>query len=554
MQSDFLISKQAKKLKINLVAQKIGLAEEDLFLYGDFVAKIKQSAFKKAEQNENGNLILITSINPTPSGEGKTTVSIGLSDALTKIGKKSILSLREPSLGPVFGIKGGATGGGNSQVVPMEEINLHFTGDIHAVTTANNLLCALIDNHIFHGNSLKIDPAKITFHRCIDLNDRSLRNIVIGLNSNCSGNVRTEHFSISAASEIMAILCLAENLEDLKTMIGNILIGFSFSNQPIFVKNLNVQGAIAATLKDAINPNLVQTLNSTPALIHGGPFANIAHGCSSIRATKLALKLSDYVVTEAGFGSDLGAEKFFNIKCPKAKISAKCVVVVATIKSIKYNANIPFSELSIENLAAVKDGSCNLIKHINNIKLFNLPVVVALNKFNSDSEKEINLLREICSENGCKLILTEVFEKGGEGAIELAKEIVNLCSNESCFQTLYSNEDSLELKIKTVATKIYGASDVVFSKQAAEKLEQFASLGFNSLPVCIAKTQYSLSSDPKLLGCPSNFSIKIEDLKLNSGAGFVVALTSNINILPGLSKNPAANSIDVVNNEIDGIF
>ncbi len=496
----------------------------------------------------------MTAVNPTPAGEGKTTVSIGLAQGLFKLGKKAVLALREPSLGPVFGIKGGATGGGYSQVVPMEDINLHFTGDMHAITAANNLLAALIDSHIHNGNELKINPKTIVFKRCLDVNDRALRNVVVGLGEAVDGVTRQDGFIITVASEIMAILCLSEDLQDLKTRCGNILVGYSYDKTPIFVKDLNVQGAMAALMKDALNPNLVQTLENTPALIHGGPFANIAHGCNSVKATKLALKLADYAVTEAGFGSDLGAEKFFNIKCRSSKLKPNCVVLVVTVRALKYNGGILKENLKDEDVLAVKKGLCNLKKHIENVRLHCSNLVVAINKFTQDTEEEIMAIKNCCEEEGVLAVCANVFEKGGEGAKELANEVIKICEKPTDFRYLYDLNLSLEEKVKKIATCVYGALDVTYEDKAKKQLMEFEKMGFNNLPVCIAKTQYSLSTDPKKLGRPKDFSVLIKEVRLSAGAGFVVIITNNVMTMPGLGKNPAAKFVDVVDDRIVGIF
>ncbi len=554
MLSDIQISQKAKMLPIDQVAEKIGLQRDDLEFYGKYKAKIGYEAGEKLKNNKNGKLVLVTAINPTPAGEGKTTVSVGLGQAFYKINKKSVLALREPSLGPVFGIKGGAAGGGYSQVVPMEDINLHFTGDMHAITSANNLLCALIDNHIQQGNDLNIDPRTIVFKRCLDMNDRALRNIVVGLGGSVNGVPREDGFIITVASEIMAILCLAEDLDDLKNRFSKILIGYTYDKKPVFAGDLNAQGAMTALMKDAINPNLVQTLENTPALIHGGPFANIAHGCNSVKATKLALKLGEYVVTEAGFGSDLGAEKFFDIKCRYAGISPDCVVLVATVRALKYNGGVEKSELLHENVDAVKKGIVNLKKHINNMQKYGVPVVVAINKFESDSDEELDVIKKCCKQENCEFELAEVFAKGGEGGVELAKKVVKLCEEPKKFKFLYEDKLTLKEKMEKIAKEIYGASGVTYSAKAKKQLDSFASMGYDNLPVCVAKTQYSLSTDPKALGCPENFVVPVNEVRLAAGAGFVIMLTGSIMIMPGLSKKPSALSIDVVDGKIMGLF
>ncbi len=554
MLSDIQISQKAKMLPIDQVAEKIGLQRDDLEFYGKYKAKIGYEAGEKLKNNKNGKLVLVTAINPTPAGEGKTTVSVGLGQAFYKINKKSVLALREPSLGPVFGIKGGAAGGGYSQVVPMEDINLHFTGDMHAITSANNLLCALIDNHIQQGNDLNIDPRTIVFKRCLDMNDRALRNIIVGLGGPVNGIPREDGFIITVASEIMAILCLAEDLDDLKNRFSKILIGYTYDKKPVFAGDLNAQGAMTALMKDAINPNLVQTLENTPALIHGGPFANIAHGCNSVKATKLALKLGEYVVTEAGFGSDLGAEKFFDIKCRYAGISPDCVVLVATVRALKYNGGVEKSELLHENVDAVKKGIVNLKKHINNMQKYGVPVVVAINKFESDSDEELNVIKKCCEQENCEFELAEVFAKGGEGGVELAKKVVKLCEEPKKFKFLYEDKLTLKEKMEKIAKEIYGASGVTYSAKAKKQLDSFVSMGYDNLPVCVAKTQYSLSTDPKALGCPENFVVPVNEVRLAAGAGFVIMLTGSIMTMPGLSKKPSALSIDVVDGKIMGLF
>lgn len=554
MLSDIQISQEAKMLPIEQVAEKIGLQRDDLEFYGKYKAKIGYETCERLTNNKNGKLVLVTAINPTPAGEGKTTVSVGLGQAFYRINKKSVLALREPSLGPVFGIKGGAAGGGYSQVVPMEDINLHFTGDMHAITSANNLLCALIDNHIQQGNDLNIDPRTIVFKRCLDMNDRALRNITVGLGGPVNGVPREDGFIITVASEIMAILCLAEDLDDLKSRFSKILIGYTYDKQPVFAGDLNAQGAMTALMKDAINPNLVQTLENTPALIHGGPFANIAHGCNSVKATKLALKLGEYVVTEAGFGSDLGAEKFFDIKCRYAGISPDCVVLVATVRALKYNGGVEKSELLNENVDAVKRGVVNLKKHINNMQKYGVPVVVAINKFESDSDEELSVIKKCCEQENCEFELAEVFAKGGEGGVELAKKVVKLCEEPKKFKLLYEDKLTLREKMEKIAREIYGASGVTYSAKAKKQLDSFVSMGYDNLPVCVAKTQYSLSTDPKALGCPENFVVPVNEARLAAGAGFVIMLTGSIMTMPGLSKKPSALSIDVVDGKIMGLF
>lgn len=554
MKTDIEIAREGKKLPIAEVAKKIGIDENSLELYGKYKAKISQSFINSLQNNKDGKLVLVTAINPTPAGEGKTTTTIGLGQALWKLGKKSMIALREPSLGPCFGMKGGATGGGYAQVVPMEDINLHFTGDIHAITSAHNLLASMIDNHIYHGNKLNIDTNNIKWKRVLDLNDRSLRNIVIGLNNN--GKCREDGFMITVASEIMAILCLATDIQNLKEMVGNILVAYNTQGEPIYAKDLKAEGSLAVLLKDAIKPNLVQTLEGTPAIIHGGPFANIAHGCNSIIATKTALKLVDYVVTEAGFGADLGAEKFFDIKCRKANLKPNAVVLVATIKALKYNGGVKKDELSIENLDALKIGIVNLEKHIQNLKKYNIPVIVALNKYTSDTKAEIEYVKNYCKNLGVDFSICEGWEKGGEGAIDLANIVLkNIDNKESNFKVLYEDNLSLIDKIKKVATEIYGADDVEFSSLAKKEMKKIKELDKENLPICIAKTQYSFSDNKNLLGAPKNFKITINDIKLSNGAGFIVCIAGDIMTMPGLPKVPAAENIDIdENGEIIGLF
>lgn len=559
MLSDIEIAKQAKMKKITEIAAELGISEDYLEPYGHYKAKLSEELFTKLKDKEDGRLILVTAINPTPAGEGKTTVSVGLAQSMAKIGKKAILALREPSLGPVFGIKGGAAGGGYAQVVPMEDINLHFTGDMHAITAANNLLCALIDNSMHQGNPLNIDPRRILFKRCLDMNDRALRNIVIGLGSKINGIPREDGFQITVASEIMAILCLASDLADLKARLERILVGYTYDNKPVYAKELNGCGAMAALLKDALKPNLVQTLENTPAIMHGGPFANIAHGCNSIRATKLGLKLADYCITEAGFGSDLGAEKFFDIKCRFAGLKPSCVVLVATIRALKYNGGVPKSELTEENVGALRKGIVNLKTHIENMHKFGVPVVVAINRFQSDTEAEIAVIEETCREMGVEFSLAEIFAKGGDGGTELAQKVCDTI--ERCggcmtdFKPIYDEKLTIKEKLDILAREIYRADGVVYTAQAEKAIAQIEELGFGDIPVCVAKTQYSLSDDPAKLGKPENFRITVRDLRLSSGAGFVVAYTGDIMTMPGLPKVPAANRIDVDNDgNIYGLF
>ena len=552
--TDIEIARNTKLDKIVDVAKKLGIEEDDVEQYGKFKAKISNEVYEKRKERENGKLILVTAISPTPLGEGKTTMSIAIADGLQKIGKNSILALREPSLGPVFGIKGGATGGGRVQIAPMEDINLHFTGDIHAMTAANNLLSSLIDNHIYFGNELGFD--KVVWKRCVDLNDRQLRAVNTGLSGEKKIVPRMDAFDITVASEIMAIVCLAENIDDLKERLGNILVGYNKEGEPIYAKQLNAQGAMTVLLKDAIKPNLVQTLEHTPAIVHGGPFANIAHGCNSIIATKMALKLGDYVITEAGFGADLGAEKFLDIKCRKAGIKPDAVVIVATIKAIKYHGGIEKDKIQEENIEGLEKGIDNLYRHISNIKdKFGLNVIVAINRFNSDTEAEINYLRKKLEEKGVELSLVEGWAKGGEGAIDIAQKLVNLTQKEEHFQYTYELNEGIKEKIEKVATKIYGAKGVIFEEKAQKEIERIEKLGYANLPVCIAKTQYSFSDDPKNLECKDEYDITIRDIELKTGAGFVVALAGKIMTMPGLPKIPAAENIDIdENGNIEGIF
>lgn len=556
MKTDIEIAQEAKLLPIGEVAKLVGIREDDLELYGKYKAKISDEWWEENKNNPDGKLILVTAINPTPAGEGKTTTSVGLSEAFGKLGKKCVVALREPSLGPCFGIKGGAAGGGYAQVVPMEDLNLHFTGDFHAITSANNLLAAILDNHIQQGNELGIDPRNIVFKRCMDMNDRVLRNIVVGLGSKGDGTVREDHFVITVASEIMAVLCLANDMKDLKERLSNIIVGYNYSGAPVTAGQLKCVGSMAALLKDAIKPNIIQTLEHTPALVHGGPFANIAHGCNSVRATKYALKMADYVITEAGFGADLGAEKFFDIKCRKAGLKPNCVVLVATIRALKYNGGVPKAELSSENLDALKKGIVNLEKHIENLKKYNVPVVVTLNAFSSDSDAEIEFVKSFCEERNCEFALSKVWEFGGEGGIDLANKVLKtLEEKESNFTPLYKDELSLKEKIETIAREIYGAGNVSYTKESEKMLSKLTDLGFGNLPICMAKTQYSLSDDPNLLGRPEGFTLTVRDVYISAGAGFVVALTGQIVTMPGLSKAPAAYTIDVdEQGHITGLF
>ena len=556
MKTDIQIAQEATMLPIKDVAASIGIEEDDLELYGKYKAKISDELINRTKKNPDGKLILVTAINPTPAGEGKTTTSVGLGEAFGRLGKKALIALREPSLGPCFGIKGGAAGGGYAQVVPMEDLNLHFTGDFHAITSANNLLAALLDNHIQQGNELGIDPRQIVWKRCMDMNDRVLRNIVVGLGSKMDGMVREDHFVITVASEIMAILCLADDMADLKKRLGRIIVAYTFDGKPVTADDLQATGSMAALLKDALKPNLIQTLEHTPAIVHGGPFANIAHGCNSVRATKTALKLADYVITEAGFGADLGAEKFFDIKCRMAGLKPDAVVLVATIRALKYNGGVPKDELSSENLDALKAGIVNLEKHIENLHKFGVPVVVTLNSFVTDTKAETDFVEQFCKERGCEFALSEVWEKGGEGGIDLANKVLETIEHkESNFKMLYDDSLSLKEKIETVAKEIYGADGVTYSPAAERELKRITDLGMGDFPVCMAKTQYSLSDDAKKLGRPSGFKINVREVYASAGAGFVVAVNGSIMTMPGLSKKPAAYGIDVDDNGvITGLF
>lgn len=556
MLSDIEIAQQAHMKKITEVAASLGIPDEEIEPYGHYKAKLSEKLFADTADKPDGKLILVTAINPTPAGEGKTTVSVGLTEAMAKIGKKAVLALREPSLGPVFGIKGGAAGGGYAQVVPMEDINLHFTGDMHAITAANNLLCALLDNHMQQGNALMIDQRRIMIDRCLDMNDRALRNVVIGLGGKVNGIPRQDSFRITVASEVMAILCLASDLDDLKKRLGNILIAYNTSGEPVYARDLGAQGAMTALLKDALKPNLVQTLENNPVLMHGGPFANIAHGCNSVRATKLALKLGDYCITEAGFGADLGAEKFCDIKCRFAGIKPDCAVIVATIRALKYNGGVPKAELSAENVPALEKGMINLVTHIENMRKFGLPVVVAINRFGTDSDAEIAAVEKLCGEMGVPVSLTEIFAKGGEGGTDLARKVCETIENHPAnFKPLYDSELSIKEKLNVIAKEIYRADGVIFTAQAEKALAEIEKLGFGTAPVCVAKTQYSLSDDASKLGRPEGFSITVRDVKLSAGAGFVVALTGDIMIMPGLPKAPAAMKIDCDGEgNISGLF
>lgn len=555
MLSDIEIAQQAKLLPIKEVAAKIGISEDELEFYGKYKAKLSDELANRVENNPDGKLILVTAINPTPAGEGKTTTTAGLGQAMAKIGKNAIIALREPSLGPVFGIKGGAAGGGYAQVLPMEDINLHFTGDMHAITAANNLCCAMLDNHLQQGNALNIDPRRILIKRCLDMNDRALRNIVVGLGGKVNGIPREDHFIITVASEVMAILCLANDIDDLKQRLGKILVAYTYSGEPVYAKDLKADGAMTALLKDAIKPNLVQTLEGTPAIMHGGPFANIAHGCNSVRATKLALKLADYCITEAGFGSDLGAEKFLDIKCRYAGLTPSAIVIVSTCRALKYNGGVPKAEVSAENLDALKKGIVNLGVHIENMRKYNVPVIVAINRFGTDSKEELEYIESYCRENGADFALSDVFGKGGEGGVELAEKVVEACEKPSDFAPIYSLNLTVKEKIEKIAATIYGASKVNYTTAAEKAIKEVEALGADKLPVCIAKTQYSLSDNPALLGAPKDFEITVRNVTLSNGAGFVVAYTGDIMTMPGLPKVPAAHSIDVDSvGKIVGLF
>lgn len=555
MLSDIQIAQQAKLLPIKDVAAQIGISEDELEFYGKYKAKLSDELSARLQSKPDGKLILVTAINPTPAGEGKTTTTAGLGQAMAKIGKKAIIALREPSLGPVFGVKGGAAGGGYAQVLPMEDINLHFTGDMHAITSANNLCCAMLDNHMQQGNALGIDPRRILIKRCLDMNDRALRNIIVGLGGKVNGVPREDHFIITVASEVMAILCLASDIQDLKLRLGNILVAYSYDGEPVYARDLKADGAMTALLKDAIKPNLVQTLEGTPAVMHGGPFANIAHGCNSVRATKLALKLADYCITEAGFGSDLGAEKFLDIKCRYAGLKPNAIVVVATCRALKYNGGVPKAEVGEENLDALKKGIVNLGVHINNMRKYNVPVVVAINRFGTDSDAELAYIEEYCKSNGADFALSEVFGKGGDGGIELAEKVVEACEKPSDFAPIYPLDLTVKEKIEAIAKTIYGASGVNYTTAAEKAIAEVTKLGADKLPVCIAKTQYSLSDNPALLGAPKDFDITVRNVSLSNGAGFVVVYTGDIMTMPGLPKAPAAHNIDVdENGKIAGLF
>lgn len=556
MLTDIEIAKQADIKPISDIAEKLGISADELEFYGKYKAKLPLSLLKKYENKEDGKLILVTAINPTPAGEGKTTVTVGLGEAMNRIGKKAVIALREPSMGPVFGIKGGAAGGGYAQVIPMEDINLHFTGDMHAITAANNLLCAIIDNHIQQGNELRIDPRRILFKRCLDMNDRALRNVVIGLGGKVNGVPREDGFMITVASEIMAILCLSSGIKDLKDRLGSILTAYTYDGTPVYARDLNAVGSMAALLKDAIKPNLVQTLENTPALMHGGPFANIAHGCNSVTATRLALKLGDYCITEAGFGADLGAEKFLDIKCRCAGLKPSCVVIVATIRALKYNGGVPKAELSKENTVALKNGIVNLETHIENMRKYGLPVVVAINRFATDTEAEIETIEAFCKEKDVPVSLTEVFARGGEGGKELAEKVVKTIeTKEAHFKPIYDEKLSIKEKLNVLAKEIYRAGDVVFTSNAEKAISEIEKLGKDKLPICVAKTQYSLSDDPQKPGSPKGFTLTVRDVRLSAGAGFIVALTGDIMTMPGLPKQPAAYKIDVDDDgNVSGLF
>ena len=555
MKTDIEIAQEAEMMHIKDVAATIGIEEDDLEFYGKYKAKFSDEFMGKIENNKNGKLVLVTAINPTPAGEGKTTTTVGLGEAFGRLNKKAVIALREPSLGPCFGVKGGAAGGGYAQVVPMEDLNLHFTGDFHAITSANNLLAAMLDNHIQQGNALDIDTRQIIWKRCLDMNDRVLRNTVVGLGNKMDGFVREDHFVITVASEIMAILCLADDMEDLKKRLSRIIVAYNRAGEPVTAADLKAVGAMAALLKDAIKPNLIQTLEHTPAIVHGGPFANIAHGCNSVRATKMALKMADYVITEAGFGADLGAEKFFDIKCRMAGLKPDAVVLVATVRALKYNGGVPKTETSKENLEALAKGIVNLEKHIENLQKYGVPTVVTLNQFATDTEAELAYVKDFCEARGCEFALSEIFAKGGEGGIALAEKVLEtLETKESHFAPIYADELSLKEKIETVAKEIYGAASVTYAPAAEKALAKITDMGFGGVPVCMAKNQYSLSDDPTLLGRPEGFNVNIREVYVSAGAGFVVAITGAIMTMPGLPKRPAAEGIDVVNGKITGLF
>lgn len=555
MLTDIEIAHKADIRPIEKIAKKLGINDDELEFYGKYKAKLNDALFERLKNKKDGKLILVTAINPTPAGEGKTTTTIGLGQAMAKIGKSAIIALREPSLGPVFGVKGGAAGGGYSQVLPMEDINLHFTGDMHAITSANNLLCALLDNHLQQGNRLNIDPRRILIKRCLDMNDRALRNIVVGLGGKVNGVPREDGFIITVASEVMAILCLATDLADLKERLGRILIAYNYDEEPIYAKDINANGAMAVLLKEAFKPNLIQTLEGTPAIMHGGPFANIAHGCNSVKATKLALKLADYCITEAGFGSDLGAEKFFDIKCRFAGLKPSAVVVVATVRALKYNGGIAKDDLKAENLDALKKGIANLGAHVRNMQKFAVPVVVAINKFGADSNKELDYIKQYCSDFGVRFALSEVFEKGGAGGVELAEAVCAAAEKASDFKVLYDENLPIKEKIEIVAKRIYGAAGVGYTDAANKSIEAINAINADKMPICIAKTQYSFSDNPKLLGAPSGFNITVKDVKVSNGAGFIVVFTGDIMTMPGLPKIPAAEKIDIgEDGTVSGLF
>lgn len=555
MLTDIEIAQQAKMKDITEIASSLGISDKEIEPYGHYKAKISEDVINRLKDKKDGKLILVTAVNPTPAGEGKTTVSIGLGEAMAKIGKNAVIALREPSLGPVFGIKGGAAGGGYSQVVPMEDINLHFTGDMHAITSANNLMCAMLDNSIQQGNELGIDPRRVQVKRCLDMNDRALRNIIVSLGGKLNGVPREDHFCITVASEVMAVLCLSDDLADLKKRLGNILVAYTYDGEPVYCRDIKANGAMTVLLKEAIKPNLVQTLENTPAIMHGGPFANIAHGCNSVRATKTALKLADYTITEAGFGSDLGAEKFLDIKCRFAGIKPSCIVLVSTVRSMKYNGGVAKEDLKEENLEALKKGSANLGAHIDNLKKYGVPVVVAINHFYADTQAEIDFIEEYCKSKGADFAVTKCFAEGGEGGKELAQKVVDACDKENDFHFLYDTDMPIYDKIEAIAKEIYGADGVDYTKEAKASIDAFIKLGADKMPVCMAKTQYSLSDNPKLLGRPENFRITVSSATLSNGAGFVVCQTGNIMTMPGLSKSPAAYRIDVdENGNIVGLF
>lgn len=556
MKTDIQIAQETKMELIKNVAARLDIHEDELEFYGKYKAKFSDELWDRIKDEPDGKLILVTAVNPTPAGEGKTTISVGLGEAMGVLNKKAVLALREPSLGPCFGVKGGAAGGGYAQLIPMEELNLHFTGDFHAITSANNLLAAMLDNHIHQGNALRIDPNQIIWKRCVDMNDRALRNIVVGLGAKADGVVREDHFVISVASEIMAILCLANDMKDLKEMLGRIIVAYNYDGEPVRAKDLKAVGSMAALLKEAIKPNMIQTLEHTPAIVHGGPFANIAHGCNSVRATKMALKMADYVITEAGFGADLGAEKFFDIKCRKAGLTPSAVVLVSTVKAMKYNGGVAKKDLAQENMEALKKGIVNLEKHIENLQKYNVPIVVTLNKFITDSQNELDYIKEFCEAKGCEFALAEVWEKGGQGGIELANKVLDTLEHkESNFKVLYPDNASLKEKIETIATEIYGADGVTYTGAAEKALARIEAMGMGDLPVCMAKNQYSLSDDPNKLGRPTGFSVNVREVYVSAGAGFVVAITGTIMTMPGLPKVPAAEAIDVdEDGNIVGLF